>query len=375
MANILFDIISIQGCINGGAEFTFRALEELLKLNNLQIIGLYDSELTFVGRDIEFYHERLHKMIDIQEYEDINQIIEQEKIDSFFIGIAQRYFHYQLENITCPTTVVIHDIGDIETYDNKISSLWKKDKRFQLKLFPKKDKRSPFNSYHSLIRFFKKPNVNIVTVSDYSKSSILYYFTELSSKTIDVLYPPMRNIQLTDEIEDSTLKEFLHTHQRYFLLLNVHRRDKNSEMALKVFERFFAEHEGCVVTTGGGEKMFSNHINLPLLSPSDLGYTYKHAYALVFPSLQEGFGYPPLEAMGYGVPVLSSNVCSMPIILGNSALLFSPFYKNDLFMKLQILMSNYDYYKEQATIRYNQIIQKQQKDFKILVEKIINSRH
>ena len=146
-------------------------------------------------------------------------------------------------------------------------------------------------------------------------------------------------------------------------------------MALKVFERFFAEHDGYVVTTGGGEKKFSNHINLPLLSPSDLGYTYKHAYALVFPSLQEGFGYPPLEAMGYGVPVLSSNVCSMPIILGNNALLFSPFYKNDLFMKLQILMNNYDYYKEQATIRYNQIIQKQQKDFKILVEKIINSRH
>lgn len=39
MTKILFDIISIQGCINGGAEFTFRVLEELIKLKNIQVIG------------------------------------------------------------------------------------------------------------------------------------------------------------------------------------------------------------------------------------------------------------------------------------------------------------------------------------------------
>lgn len=176
MTKILFDIISIQGCINGGAEFTFRVLEELIKLKNIQVIGLYDSNLSFIEREFIYYQKNLHKVINIRDFKDINSIIEQEHIDSFFIGIAQRYSNYSLENIKCKTTITIHDIGDIESYDNKISFIWKKEKRFYLKLFPKKDKKSPFDNYHTLIHFCEQSNVNIITVSDYSKNSILYYF-------------------------------------------------------------------------------------------------------------------------------------------------------------------------------------------------------
>lgn len=372
MTNILFDIISIQGSINGGAEFTFRVLEELITLKNTRIIGLYDSKIDFIGRDIDFYRKNLFNLIDINNYTDISSIIEQEQINTFFIGIAQRYFAYNLENISCRTIIVIHDIGDIETYDNKISVLWKKEKRFQLKLFPKKEKKTPFGNYKNLIRFCEQPNVNIVTVSDYSRSSILYYFPELSSKEIDILYPPMRKIIMKEPIENESLREFLLTEQSYFLLLNIHRKDKNAEMVLEVFKRFITEHDSYLITTGGGDKMFPQHINLPLLSPSDLGHAYKNAYALIFPSLQEGFGYPPLEAMSYGIPVISSNVCSMPIILSQSALMFSPFYKNDLFMKLKVLGENYNYYKEQAKSRYEAVTQKQQRDFNTLIKKITN---
>ena len=372
MTKILFDIISIQGCINGGAEFTFRVLEELIKLKNIQVIGLYDSNLSFIEREFIYYQKNLHKVINIRDFKDINSIIEQEHIDSFFIGIAQRYSNYSLENIKCKTTITIHDIGDIESYDNKISFIWKEEKRFYLKLFPKKDKKSPFDNYHTLIHFCEQSNVNIITVSDYSKNSILYYFPQLSSKNIAVLYPPMRNIPIKNNIENEDLKKFLLTHKPYFLLLNIHRKDKNAKFVLDVFQRFLIDEDFHLVTTGGGEKLFPQHINLPLLSSSDLGNTYKHAYALIFPSLQEGFGYPPLEAMGYQVPVLSSNVCSMPSILSNSALMFSPFYKNDLFMKLKSLKDNYQDYKELAIIRYQAITQKQQSDFELLINMITN---
>lgn len=371
MTRILFDIISIQGCINGGAEFTFRVLEELIKHKDIQIIGLYDSELSFVEREIDFYISNLYKVINIRDFNNISSIIELELIDSFFIGIAQRYFNYSLENIKCNTTITIHDIGDIESYDNKISFTWRKEKRFHLNLFPKK-KKSPLESYHELIHFCTQDNVSIITVSEYSKNSILYYFPQLSSKSIVVLYPPMRNINTENNIENENLKNFLLTHKPYFLLLNVHRKDKNAKFVLDVFKRFLMDENFYLVTTGGGEKLFPQHINLPLLSTSDLGNTYKHAYALIFPSLQEGFGYPPLEAMGYGVPVISSNVCSMPSILSDGALMFSPFYKNDLFMKLKTLTDNYLNYKKLAINRYQLITQKQQSDFDTLIKKIIN---
>ena len=51
---------------------------------------------------------------------------------------------------------------------------------------------------------------------------------------------------------------------------------------------------------------------------------YKRAAAFLFPSLYEGFGLPPLEAMAHGTPVLTSNVSSMPEVFGNAALLVNP---------------------------------------------------
>ena len=51
---------------------------------------------------------------------------------------------------------------------------------------------------------------------------------------------------------------------------------------------------------------------------------YKRAAAFLFPSLYEGFGLPPLEAMAHGTPVLTSNVSSMPEVFGAAALLVNP---------------------------------------------------
>ena len=51
---------------------------------------------------------------------------------------------------------------------------------------------------------------------------------------------------------------------------------------------------------------------------------YKRAKAFLFPSLYEGFGLPPLEAMALGTPVLTSNVSSMPEVFGSAALLVNP---------------------------------------------------
>ncbi|MBM3802613.1 MAG: glycosyltransferase family 4 protein [Acidimicrobiia bacterium] len=51
---------------------------------------------------------------------------------------------------------------------------------------------------------------------------------------------------------------------------------------------------------------------------------YKSAEIFVFPSLYEGFGLPPLEAMANGTPVLTSNVSSLPEVMGNAALLVNP---------------------------------------------------
>jgi hypothetical protein len=61
------------------------------------------------------------------------------------------------------------------------------------------------------------------------------------------------------------------------------------------------------------------------IEEKDLPAVYRMSELFVFPSLYEGFGLPPLEAMASGCPVVSSNTSSLPEVLGNAALLFNPY--------------------------------------------------
>jgi glycosyltransferase involved in cell wall biosynthesis len=72
------------------------------------------------------------------------------------------------------------------------------------------------------------------------------------------------------------------------------------------------------------EKNYTDVRYIGLVSDEDLMLLYKHAKLFVFPSLYEGFGIPPLEAMVQNLPVVSSNVSCMPEVLQDAALYFDP---------------------------------------------------
>jgi glycosyltransferase involved in cell wall biosynthesis len=67
---------------------------------------------------------------------------------------------------------------------------------------------------------------------------------------------------------------------------------------------------------------------------------FVHADALVFPSLYEGFGLPPLEAMACGCPVIVSNAASLPEVCGDAALYCDPYSPEDIANKIQMLMND-----------------------------------
>ena len=64
---------------------------------------------------------------------------------------------------------------------------------------------------------------------------------------------------------------------------------------------------------------------LGYLSENELVSLYAGAYVLAFPSIYEGFGFPPLEAMASGIPVLASNTSSIPEVVGDCGVLTAPF--------------------------------------------------
>ena len=74
-----------------------------------------------------------------------------------------------------------------------------------------------------------------------------------------------------------------------------------------------------------------------------LAKLYRQSIALVYPSLYEGFGIPPLEAMACGTAVIASNVASIPEVVGEAGLLFDPFDTQALVKALTQVIDDSEY--------------------------------
>ena len=79
-----------------------------------------------------------------------------------------------------------------------------------------------------------------------------------------------------------------------------------------------------------------------LIPDDDLPLMYQAADALVFPSMYEGFGYPPLEAMACGTPVIVSNSSSLPEVVGEAGLYADPLDPQDFAEKIMQLLTNHE---------------------------------
>jgi glycosyltransferase involved in cell wall biosynthesis len=98
---------------------------------------------------------------------------------------------------------------------------------------------------------------------------------------------------------------------------------------------------------------FLNHVSL-----EDLRFIMSGAMALTFPSLYEGYGLPLVEAMGFGVPVLTARTSSLPEVCGDAALYVDPYDVRDIREKIERLVGDQplrDYLSERGLSRSQQL--------------------
>ncbi len=122
---------------------------------------------------------------------------------------------------------------------------------------------------------------------------------------------------------------------RYFIFLGTLQPRKNIERIVKAFGQWQREHDysdTALVLAGAEGWLFnkswledaSNVIVTGYIDEADKGGLLAGAIALVFPSLYEGFGFPALEAMHCGTPVIASETSSLPELVGDAGLLVNP---------------------------------------------------
>ena len=108
-------------------------------------------------------------------------------------------------------------------------------------------------------------------------------------------------------------------------------RPSLSDMALCVVGAPFTDEEEKLIAELGLDGAIEHYSQI---SDSHLAKLYRCSVAFVYPSLYEGFGLPPLEAMACGAPVVSSNSSSLPEVVGDAALFFDPTSKDEMAHRL-----------------------------------------
>ena len=127
---------------------------------------------------------------------------------------------------------------------------------------------------------------------------------------------------------------------------------KNHRGLFEAFAALRARRPGIELVLTGYEGAAPDGVRvLGRVSADELVRLYRTAAALVFPSLYEGFGQPPLEAMACGCPVACSNAASLPEVCGDAARLFDPMSVEDMVTAVEEVLADPQQYRERGLAR------------------------
>ncbi len=127
---------------------------------------------------------------------------------------------------------------------------------------------------------------------------------------------------------------------------------KNHARLFAAFAELRRRHPGLELVLAAYEGPAPEGVrSLGHISREKLVELYRTAAALVFPSLYEGFGQPPLEAMACGCPVACSNVASLPEVVGDAARLFNPSSTEEIVAAVEDVLTDPDPWRRRGVER------------------------
>lgn len=221
----------------------------------------------------------------------------------------------------CPTAVTLHDA--IDFLDAK--------------------KHQSLNPKSLMSQFYlwqtRKQADLVITVSSYSAKVITKHLgiAEQRIRVIHEAADPLFQSSFNSQWQNERLAYYALNHRPYLFYVGGMEERKNLDLVIHALKRIENRSKLVLVLAGGvksdweklqtiaDQKNLGNRIRfLGRIPDSDLPALYSGAMAMVYPSYSEGFGLQLVEAMAVGCPVLASSATSLPEVLGQGGVLFSP---------------------------------------------------
>lgn len=321
---IAIDLRSLSsGNISGVENYSLNLIERLLAIDKKNIYTLFYNAAKFPNILNLHYINSTFKITRIPnkilnfafkfKLISINKLIGD--FDLLFLPNLNQFFI----NPHSKLVITVHDLSFITTSEN-----------YDLKR----------KLWHKFLNYGKALNRAdlILAVSDYTKNDLVRIFN-LPEKKIKVIYPGVDFKIFNPNINIEKLRQVRNKYSLpgdYFLFLNTIEPRKNLTNLIKAFE-LLDSSISLVISGRKGWKY--RHIFKTIKKSSKanrikyLGYVaeidkpalIKMSKALVYPSLYEGFGFQPLEAMAMGVPTIVSEAAALPEINQGASLLVNPF--------------------------------------------------
>lgn len=379
MKKILFNLLCAQPSYgskyHGGGEYVKTVFEFIIKNYHKRscIVAVFLDDKRFLDQWIwELIEEYDVKIFQLEKEEQCVDIINKYEFDVFYTGMSFVYDKSLIQK-EVKTICTVHDLRNYEEATDIYSYAYYDKMKEKIKQVGKNVLLN-YIRRRNLLQYYKRLAVYdvFICVSEHTRYMIKSALPEFGERANSVFYTPPKHFQDIKKPENFSEKE-------YILIVSANRWLKNCYRALKALDDLYEKKLICAKTvlTGGVSKSILKKIKnkdkfivFQYVDSNELEYLYSQCKVLLYPSLNEGFGMPPLEAMRYGKTCVVSGICSLLELYGGAAYFTNPYKIEEIGNRVLMALEN-PIDTEIVLKRFKMISERQKNDLKKLAKVII----
>ena len=321
---------------DGGGRYTFNLIKYLIEDNRNEYVLILPKIID------EFEKENVNQVITpsceglkerFRFFISLHSILKKERVDVFHCTT-----NYGIINSPCPVVVTVHDLITIKHPLLRSTKV-------------------EYYIYKYILSSLLKRAAAIITVSESTKKDLIKYF-KLSNGLINIIYNGYNQSTFHAEYEENSDLDILNKYKvkpGYILFVGYITPKKNLDTLLSALALLKKQGKlNCKLVIVGSKgyrysliknkiielQLQENIVELGFVPDNELSAIYRNTSVFVYPSIYEGFGLPPLEAMACGCPVITSNTSSLPEVVGDAGIMVDPYDVDGLADAMHEVLTN-----------------------------------